>query len=58
VRAAWRAALGILEILGGLRAPARRPLAAGIVLGLWWSFLFLVVLATMGGATKFIYVDF
>jgi hypothetical protein len=55
VRAALLAAL---EVLGGLRAPARRPLASGVVLGLWWSFLFLVVLATMGGATKFIYVDF
>ncbi len=52
------ALLAALEVLGGLRAPARRPVAAGIVLGLWWSFLFLVVLATMGGATKFIYVDF
>lgn len=52
-----RAALrGALEVLGGLRAPERRW--AGVALGLWWAFLVLVVLATMGGATKFIYVDF
>jgi hypothetical protein len=55
VRQAFRAAL---EVLGGLRAPTRRPAWAGVALGLWWTFLFLVVLATMGGATKFIYVDF
>ena len=55
MRAALSAAL---EVLGGLRAPTRRPFWGGVVLGLWWSFLFLVVLATMGGATKFIYVDF
>jgi hypothetical protein len=48
---------GALEVLGGLRAPARRPWT-GVALGLWWAFLFLVVFATMGGATKFIYVDF
>ena len=47
-----------LEILGGMRTPAKRPVWAGVALGLWWTFLFLVVLATMGGATKFIYVDF
>jgi hypothetical protein len=47
-----------LEVLGGLRAPTRRPVWAGLALGLWWTFLLLVALATMGGATKFIYVDF
>jgi hypothetical protein len=46
------------EVLGGLRAPARRPGWAGFALGLWWTLLVVIVLATMGGATKFIYVDF
>ena len=55
MREALRAAL---EVMGGLRVPARRPAWAGFALGVWWTFLFLVVLATMGGATKFIYVDF
>jgi hypothetical protein len=49
---------GALEVLGGLRLPAGRPGRTGVALGLWWTFLFLVVLATMGAATKFIYVDF
>jgi hypothetical protein len=54
-----RAALSaVLEVLTGLRAPARRSPWTGLALGLWWTFLLLLVLATMGGATKFIYVDF
>jgi hypothetical protein len=55
VRGRLRAAY---EVLTGLRAPARPTLWRGVALGLWWTFLALVVLATMGGATKFIYVDF
>lgn len=47
-----------LEVMGGLRAPTAGKLTAAVTLGLWWAFLFFVVLATIGGATKFIYVDF
>jgi hypothetical protein len=29
-----------------------------VALGLWWTLLFAAVFATVGRATKFIYVDF
>jgi hypothetical protein len=48
----------LLELLEGLRAPAREAGWKGVALGLWWMVLFLVVFATIGRATKFIYVDF
>jgi hypothetical protein len=47
-----------LALLGGSRPPRRRSLMASVALGLWWAVLFAVVLATIGRATKFIYVDF
>jgi hypothetical protein len=50
-----------LEILGGAEAlPERlaKRRGAGVALGAWWAFLFLLVLAFAGRATKFVYVDF
>jgi hypothetical protein len=53
-----RALRAALEILGGLREPKGGSTLAGVALGLWWTLLFVVVIASVGGATKFIYVDF
>jgi hypothetical protein len=47
-----------LEILGGARPISGRSSGRLIALGVWWFVLFLVVYATIGRATKFIYVDF
>jgi hypothetical protein len=47
-----------LEVLGGARPPARRTRPGAVAWGLWWIVLFLVLFATIGRATKFIYVDF
>ncbi len=38
-------------------APAHHRSRASL-LGLWWAVLFALVIATVGRATKFIYVDF
>ena len=46
------------EVLAGWRAPSRPSWLTGVALGCWWFFLVLVVFATIGRATKFIYVDF
>ena len=48
----------ILELLGGARSLAGLPTGRRIALGVWWTVLFLVICATIGRATKFIYVDF
>jgi hypothetical protein len=48
-----------LEVFGGARpAPGPRAPLRSLAIGVWWFVLFLVVFATIGGATKFIYVDF
>ena len=47
-----------LAWLGGVRPARRHTLAGSLALGIWWAFLFAVVLATIGRASKFIYVDF
>jgi hypothetical protein len=50
-----------LEVLGGAEAlPERLAQKPGVplALGAWWAFLFLLVLAFAGRATKFVYVDF
>jgi hypothetical protein len=47
-----------VALLGGVRPPRRRTLITGVLLGVWWVVLFAVVFATIGRATKFIYVDF
>ena len=47
-----------LEVLGGARAPARPTRLSAVAWGVWWIVLFVVVYATVGRATKFIYVDF
>jgi hypothetical protein len=49
---------GWLEVLGGERPVAARGWWSGVILGAWWALLFLVIFATIGRATKFIYVDF
>jgi hypothetical protein len=55
-----RALRAALEILGGLREPKGGSAStwAGVALGVWWTLLLVVVIASIGGATKFIYVDF
>jgi hypothetical protein len=47
-----------LALLGGVRPPRRRTVIGSLALGVWWAVLFAVILATIGRATKFIYVDF
>ena len=47
-----------LALLGGSRPLRRRTLLSGVALGIWWAVLLAIVLATIGRATKFIYVDF
>jgi hypothetical protein len=46
----------VLETLGGARPLEER--VPGPVIGLWWCFLFLVVIAFAGRTAKFVYVDF
>jgi hypothetical protein len=47
-----------LALLGGSRPPRRRTIMGSLALGFWWVVLFALVFATIGRATKFIYVDF
>lgn len=47
-----------LEVLGGARPPASNTAASRLAWGVWWAILFLAIFATVGRATKFIYVDF
>jgi hypothetical protein len=47
-----------MELLGGVHPPRRRTPVAYIAWGIWWAVLFLAVFATIGSATRFIYVDF
>ena len=47
-----------LEVLGGARRPQRPGWLGALALGVWWTLLFVIVFATVGRATKFIYVDF
>lgn len=47
-----------LEVLGGARPAPRRTGLAAVAWGAWWIALFFIAFATIGGATKFIYVDF
>jgi hypothetical protein len=47
-----------LAILGGSRPTPRRGWLTAVALGVWWTLLFAAVFATIGRATKFIYVDF
>jgi hypothetical protein len=53
-----RALMAWLEVLGGARPARRRGWLGAVGRGVWWTVLFLVVFATIGRATKFIYVDF
>ena len=50
--------VAFLELVGGARP--LRGVSAGrrIALGLWWCVLFFLICATIGRASKFIYVDF
>ena len=47
-----------LALLGGSRPLRRRTFWSSLALGLWWAVLFALALATIGRASKFIYVDF
>jgi hypothetical protein len=47
-----------LEKLGGARSMRLRSAGSWLALGLWWALLFGLAYATIGRATKFIYVDF
>jgi len=47
-----------LALLGGVRPPRRRTLVGSLLLGIWWAVLFALIVATIGRASKFIYVDF
>jgi len=48
-----------LALLGGMRPPRRpRGVPGAVALGVWWVVLFALVYATIGRASKFIYVDF
>lgn len=47
-----------LEILGGSRASKGGGWIGAVAMGVWWMLLFVAVFATIGRATKFIYVDF
>jgi hypothetical protein len=53
-----RALMAWLEVLGGARAPAKSTPLGAIARAFWWAVLFVIVFATIGRATKFIYVDF
>lgn len=46
------------QILGGSQPPPDRGWRGAVALGVWWAVLFAAVFATIGRATKFIYVDF
>jgi hypothetical protein len=50
--------VAFLELLGGARPLGGVTGSRRIALGLWWCVLFFVICATIGRATKFIYVDF
>ena len=47
-----------LERWGGARPLGSLSTGRRIVLGVWWAVLFSIICATIGRATKFIYVDF
>jgi hypothetical protein len=50
--------VALLELLGGARPFGSLSTGHRIVLGVWWAILLFVICATIGRATKFIYVDF
>jgi hypothetical protein len=50
--------VAFLELLGGTRPLENLSNSRRIALGLWWAVLFLTICASIGRATKFIYVDF
>ena len=48
----------ILEFLGGARQIPLTSWRKAVLLALWWATLLLIVYATIGRTTRFIYVDF
>ena len=53
--------IDILEILGGAKpVPSKfsNTCLNEVLFGVWWVFLFLIVLAFSGRGIKFVYIDF
>lgn len=50
--------VALLELLGGVRPFGSLSTGRRVLLGVWWAMVIFVICATIGRATKFIYVDF
>lgn len=53
-----KAIVELLERLSGARPFSTSSLPRAFALGAWWFVLLLLIWATIGRGTKFIYVDF
>ncbi len=53
-----QAIVHLLERLGGARPFSIASPKRAVALGLWWFLLFVLIWATIGRGTRFIYVDF